>query len=58
LRFFGRICGLKRKGRAQLRLDRRVHPPTFTITLPRQVEGEVMVKAGGKARDYAERKPS
>ena len=35
---------------AQLRLDRRVLPPTFTIVSPRSVEGEAMVKAGGKAR--------
>ena len=32
---------------AQLRLDRRVPPPAFTIASPRSGEGDAMVKAGG-----------
>jgi hypothetical protein len=44
---FRRICGFK--GRAWLRLDRRVIPPTFIITSPRLGEGEVMVKVGRNA---------
>jgi hypothetical protein len=40
--------------RARLRFDRRVLPPAFTITSPRSGEGEVMVKAGGKARVNSE----
>jgi hypothetical protein len=32
---------------AQLRLDRRVLPPAFTIASPSSGEGEAMVKAGG-----------
>ena len=43
-----RICGCI--GQARLRLDRRVLPPTFAITSPRLVEGEVMAKAGGNRR--------
>jgi hypothetical protein len=39
---------------ARLRLDRRFLPPTFTITSPRYIEGEVMVKAGGKVTVRAE----
>ena len=35
--------------RAQLRLDRRVPPPTFTIASPRSGEGDAMAKAGGEA---------
>jgi hypothetical protein len=38
---------------ARLRLDRRFLPPTFTITSPRYIEGEVM-KAGGKVTVRAE----
>jgi transposase len=50
-RVFRRICGSKSgNDRAQLRLDRRVLPPTFTIASPRPNEGEAMAKAGGKAR--------
>ena len=33
---------------AQLRLDRRVLPPAFTIASPRSGEGEAMAKAGGR----------
>ena len=32
---------------AQLRLDKRVPPPTFTIASPGPGEGEAMAKAGG-----------
>ena len=35
---------------AQLRLDRRVSPPTSAITPPQQGEGDVMAKAGGVAK--------
>ena len=39
---------------AQLRLDKRVPPPTFTIASPGSSEGEAMAKAGGgrKKRVY------
>ena len=39
---------------AQLRLDRRVLPPTFTIASPRSGEGEAMAKAGGNGGVLAE----
>jgi hypothetical protein len=39
---------------AQLRLGRRALPPTFTIVSPQSVEGEAMVKAGGKAKINSE----
>ena len=39
---------------AQLRLDRRVLPPTFTIASPGTGEGEAMAKAGGKAEFMVE----
>jgi hypothetical protein len=35
------------RNRGQLRLDKRVPPPTFTIASPGSGEGEAMVKAGG-----------
>jgi hypothetical protein len=34
---------------AQLRLDRMVLPPVFTIASPSSREGEAMAKAGGIA---------
>jgi hypothetical protein len=50
LRWLRQILGKTRKG-AQLRLDKRVPPPTFTIASPRQGEGEAMAKAGGGKRE-------
>ena len=35
---------------AQLRLDKRVAPPTFAIASPGSSEGEAMAKAGGRRR--------
>ncbi len=48
----GFYCSQTQRSRAQLRLDRRDCPPTFTIASPSSGEGEAMVKAGGNQRVF------
>ena len=47
-----RVSGEKTGDGAQLRLDKRDSPPTFTIASPRSSEGEAMAKAGGKEKEF------
>jgi hypothetical protein len=50
-----RIAHKADRTQAQLRLDRRVLPPVFTIASPRSGEGEAMAKAGGSGGVLAEK---
>jgi len=47
-----RVSGRKNRKRGSAPARQEGSPPTFTIASPSQGEGEAMVKAGGKEKEF------